>query len=54
MRKHYVYAIALVILSLTAWLGYYVYMEYRPVQHKYGTFVEVEKDFGEYIKELAA
>lgn len=54
MRKYYIYAITLIILSLTIWAGYYVYMEYRPTQYKYGTFVEVEKDFGKCIKELAA
>lgn len=54
MRKHYIYAITLLILSLTVWIGYYFYMEYRPVQHKYGTFVEVLKDGGESVLELTA
>ncbi|MBO5158539.1 MAG: hypothetical protein U0M69_04735 [Lachnospiraceae bacterium] len=44
MRKNYVYAITLVILSLFLWAGYYLYLEYRTVEYKNGTFVELPKE----------
>lgn len=41
MRKHYIYAIALVVLALALSLGYYFYLDHRTVEYKYGTFVEL-------------
>jgi hypothetical protein len=41
MRKNYVYAITLVLLSVFLWLGYYLYLESKPVVYKNGTFVEL-------------
>lgn len=41
MRKHYIYAITLVVLSLAVSLGYYLYLSRRTVEYQYGTFVEV-------------
>lgn len=54
MQKKYVYAITLVILSLTMWIGYYSYLEYRPQEYKNGTFVEAPCESMEEILELAA
>ena len=53
MQKKYVYAITLVVLSLTMWAGYYFYLEYRPQEYKNGTFVEVPDESME-AQELAA
>ncbi|MBQ8857131.1 MAG: hypothetical protein IJ024_03180 [Lachnospiraceae bacterium] len=44
MRKNYIYAVTLVILSLVVWLSYYLYLEYRPIEYKNGTFVELPKE----------
>lgn len=41
MRKNYLYAVTIVILSLLIWLGYYLYLEYRPTDYKNGTLVEL-------------
>ena len=41
MRKNYVYAITLILLSIFLWLGYYLYLESKPVVYKNGTFVEL-------------
>ncbi len=54
MRKNYVYAITLILLTLFAWLGYYLYLEYRPVSYKNGTFVEMPYERFEDTKELSA
>lgn len=54
MRKNYVYAITLVVLSVTMWLSYYFYLEYRPEEYKNGTFVEIPYDRMEEIRELSA
>ena len=54
MQKKYIYAITLVVLSLTMWIGYYFYLEYRPQEYKNGTFVEVPYENMEEIQELAA
>jgi hypothetical protein len=54
MQKKYVYAITLVILSLTMWIGYYSYLEYRPQEYKNGTFVEAPCESMEEILELSA
>lgn len=45
MRRNYLYALTIVILSLTVWLSYYFYLEYRPIEYKNGTLVELPKDF---------
>ena len=54
MRKNYIYAITLVVLSISIWIGYYLYLEYKPVSYKNGTFVEVPKHISMEIKELFA
>lgn len=54
MRKNYVYAITLVLLSLVLWVGYYLYLEYKPVVYKNGTFVEVPQETQEEVLELFA
>lgn len=54
MKKHYLYAMTLVILSLTVWFSYYFYLELRPQEYKNGTFVEVPKEMVEESWELAA
>ena len=54
MRKNYVYAITLLILSVTVWLSYYFYLEYRPEEYKNGTFVELPDDSMEEFRELSA
>ena len=51
MRKNYVYAIAIVMMSLVIWFGYYLYLEYRPTEYKNGTLVELpEESWQEEIK----
>ena len=54
MRKKYIYAITLVVLSISIWAGYYLYLEYKPISYRNGTFVEVPTDISEELKELAA
>ena len=54
MRKKYVYAITLVVMSLMVWISYYFYLEYRPQEYKNGTFVEAPCENMEEILELAA
>ena len=54
MRKKYIYAITLVVLSISIWAGYYLYLENRPVSYKNGTFVEIPKNLTEELKELSA
>ena len=54
LRKNYVYALTLVILSVTVWISYYFYLEYRPEEYKNGTFVEVPYDRVEEVLELSA
>lgn len=54
MRKNYVYAITLILLSLFLWAGYYLYLEYRPVVYKNGTLVELPEERVEEFRELAA
>ena len=48
MRKKDIYLLTLIVLILFFWVGYYFYMEYKPVVYKNGTFVELpEKIDGE-------
>lgn len=54
MRKNYIYAITLLVLSLAVWLGYYFYLEYRPMKYEYGTFVELPQELIEDEWELCA
>lgn len=54
MRKNYIYAITLVILSLVVALGYYFYLNYRPIKYEHGTFVELPLEFLEDEWELYA
>jgi hypothetical protein len=44
MRKKDIYLLTLILLILFFWVGYYFYMEYKPVVYKNGTFVEMVKD----------
>lgn len=44
MRRNYLYALTIVILSLFVWVSYYLYLEYRPIEYKNGTFVELPKE----------
>lgn len=54
MRKNYLYAITIVILSLFVWFSYYFYLELHPVEYQNGTFVEVPEEPVEGFRELAA
>lgn len=54
MKKNYVYAITLIVLTLFLWVGYYLYLEYRPVDYQNGTFVEVPGVMTGNIKEISA
>lgn len=54
MRKHYIYAILLVVLSLAFSLGYYFYFHARTTEYRYGTFVEIPKESSGDIRELCA
>ena len=54
MRRNYIYAVTIVILSLVVWFSYYLYLEYRPIEYKNGTLVELPKDFLEEEWELSA
>lgn len=54
MRKNYLYAITLVILSLVVWFSYYFYLEYRPVKYQNGTLVELPKEMIDEEWELIA
>ena len=54
LRKHYIYAMTLVVLSLAVWLSYHFYLELRPQEYKNGTFVEVPQEIMEETLELAA
>ena len=40
MRRNYVYAITILLMSLFLWVGYYLYLENRPTVYKNGTLVE--------------
>lgn len=54
MRKSYFYvALAMIITSLF-FIGYYLYLEYRPVEYKNGTFVEALPDSFEEVRKLAS
>ena len=44
MRKKDIYLLTSILLILFFWVGYYFYMEYKPVVYKNGTFVEMVKD----------
>lgn len=54
MRKNYLYAITIVILSLLVWFSYCVYLELRPVEYKNGTFVELPVEMMEGQREQSA
>lgn len=54
MRKNYIYAITIVILSLFVWLSYYFYLEFRPTEYKNGTLVELPKEILCEERELTA
>lgn len=54
MRKNYLYAITIVILSLFVWFSYCFYLEFHPVEYQNGTFVELPPETVENDRELAA
>lgn len=54
MRKNYVYAVALIVLSLVLWTGYYLYLEYHPTVYQNGTFVELPKENIDHTWEIPA
>lgn len=54
MRKSYFYAVLAVIVSSLFLIGYYLYLEYRPVEYKNGTFVEALPDSYGEMRELAS
>ena len=54
MRKSYFYAVLAVITLSLFFVGYYLYLEYRPVEYKNGTFVEALPDSFEGVRELAS
>ena len=54
MRKHYIYAIAMIVLVLSLWTGYYLYLQRQPVVYENGTFVEVPVEKTEEAAELCA
>ena len=54
MRRNYVYAIAIVMMSLVIWLSYYLYVECRQVEYKNGTQVELPEEFWQEEIELSA
>ncbi len=54
MRRNYIYAITLMVLTLFIWVGYYLYLEYRPVTYKNGTLVELPDEFMKDERELSA
>lgn len=54
MRRNYVYAIAIVMMTLVIWLSYYLYVECRPVEYKNGTLVELPEEFWQEEIELSA
>ena len=53
MKKQVIYLMTLLILSMAVWSICYFYREYRPITHKYGTFVEVMEQ-EPYKRELCA
>lgn len=53
MRKKYIYAMTLIILSVGIWAGYYLYLTHRQVSYQNGTFVEVPGFMMEEEKELS-
>lgn len=53
MKKNYLYAAVLVIMSLLLGLGCFLYMEYRPSEYENGIFVELPEEIGE-TRNLAA
>lgn len=54
MRKNYVFAVTLILLSLFLWAGYYLYLEYKPTVYQNGTFVEIPLRDIEQFLELSA
>ena len=54
MRRSYVYAVMILMMSLVIWFGYYLYMEYRPMEYKSGTLVELPMELWSEEKELSA
>ena len=54
MRKSYFYVVLAVLISFLFGAGYYLYLEYRPVEYKNGTFVEVLPDSFEEVRKLAS
>lgn len=54
MRRNYVYAVALLLMAVFLWVGYYLYLENRPTVYKNGTLVELPVEFVDEEWELCA
>ena len=54
MRKHYIYAITMLLIVLSLWAGYYLYLQHQPVVYENGIFVEVPEEKKEDTMEFYA
>ena len=54
MRKHYIYAVTMIIIVLSLWAGYYLYLQHQPVVYENGTFVEVPVEITKEVMEFCA
>lgn len=54
MRKNYVYAITLILMTIFLWAAYTMYVEYRPVTYKNGIFVKMPERLDSAKWELSA
>ena len=54
MRKHYIYAITMILVVLSLWTGYYLYSQNQPKVYENGTFVEVPMEKTKELMEFCA
>ena len=54
MRKHYIYAITMILVVLSLWTGYYLYSQNQTKVYENGTFVEVPLEKTREAMELFA
>lgn len=54
MRKSNFYVLLVVIFSFLFLAGYYLYLEYQPVEYKNGTFVRAVPNALEEVREAAS
>lgn len=52
MKKNYLYAVTIVLVSLTLWIGYCIYCEIHPREYKHGILVELPVQYPEEEKVL--